>query len=115
VYLLAGTDKAGEVVLGGHFRVDVTADGKHVRKIERITNGCLRSNPNDEKEAGDAKAILTTHHASPTPNEAHVFVNLLHGFPIYVGTEVGIWGVSQGHIQYASEWPKDTPQQKAPN
>jgi hypothetical protein len=35
---------------------------------------------------------------SPTPNEFHVYLSLLHGQPLYVSTELGLWKVENGTI-----------------
>ncbi len=115
VYLLATSDK-NEIVLGGHFRAYVTADGTHVRRIERLTNDCNRGDLTEARATGsEPEAVMTTHHASPTPNEAHVFINLLHKMPIVVGTELGMWSVSDGHIRFESEWPKGETRPEAPD
>lgn len=109
VYLLGATDKPREVVVGGHFRAGVSRDGRRVREISTLTQGCTRSSLDEAKAPadGESAAFFIAHRISPTPNETHVFLSLLHEIPIYVGTDVGVWIVADGQIRYASVWPKD--------
>jgi hypothetical protein len=97
VYLLAATDKAGEIVAGGHFRYDYSPDGSKLEAQRKFTKACFTVEPPDEKQ-GETAAFFLTHLLDPTPTEIHVFLTRLHNKGIYVGTEFGTWGVIDGDI-----------------
>src|ERR1041385_2820698 len=109
VYVLAATQVTDEMVLGGHHRVRVTADGRSVLQDTPLSKSCLRIPP-PNPEAGKVVAAYATHLVSSTPIETHVFVNLLHHRPLLVGTDLGVWGVDEGKIKYIR--PMKTEQEK---
>ena len=97
VYLLAATDKAGQIVAGGHFRYDYSPDGKLLETRRAFTKTCINIDQPDEKQ-GEPAGLILTHLLDPTPTEIHVYLTRLHHQGIYVGTEFGVWGVIDGDI-----------------
>ena len=100
VYGLASTKVPNEVVVGGHYRVSVAADGKvqHVDALSRSFLVLQRRSPDVPKDS-DVVGLSVSHIVSDTPVETHVFVSLLHKIPLYVATsEHDIWRVSDGEI-----------------
>jgi hypothetical protein len=101
VYLLAATTTPGEVVIGGHKRIHLSADGGTVLASEALSNSCLTLElPPKSAEGGAPEFLAVTHVLSAVPSEIHTFVSLLHGLPLYVLTSDGVWEVSSGKIRY---------------
>jgi hypothetical protein len=98
VYLLAATTRAGEIVAGGHFRYDYSADGRKFQSQRAFTKSCFRIQPPDEKQ-GKPVAFFLTHLLDPTPTEIHVFLSRLHGQMVMVGTSYGTWIVDGADIK----------------
>ena len=100
VYGLASTKDPNEVVVGGHYRVTVSTDGK-VQQVDALSRSFLvlqRQSPGVPKDA-NVVGLTMTHIVSNTPVETHVYVSLLHKMPLYVVTsEHDIWRVSDGEI-----------------
>ena len=104
VYLLAATTRPGEIVVGGHFRVLVSTDGRSVREYEPLTKSCLTLPPPSEQ---DAVAAVVSHVLTNTPIETHVFLSLSHEKPLYVVTDQAMWAVEGGEIRLlmdGEEW-----------
>lgn len=98
VYLLAATTTPDEVVVGGHFRILVSSDGKRVLEKTKLSSTCLTLPPpaNGEKQVG----AVVSHVISPYPIETHAFLSLLHQNPIYILTEKGLWKAWDGQITF---------------
>jgi hypothetical protein len=85
------------IMIGRHYRVETTLDGKGVLLGEPSTTGCITLPP----AAANATALsIITHDLSPAPNEYHVFLSLMYGRSLEVVTEVGHWLVEHGKISY---------------
>jgi len=98
VYLLAATDKAGEIVAGGHFRYDYSTDGRKLEATRSFTKSCFTIEAPDESK-GKPVAFFLTHLLDPTPTEIHVFLSRLHGQNVIVGTSYGTWVVDGSNIK----------------
>jgi len=97
IYYIGEIPKSQGLMVGRHYRVETTADGKGVLLGEPSTSRCLVVPP----AAPDSTAPrLVSHLLSPTPNEYHVFLTLLDGHGFEVATEAGHWRVEQGRISY---------------
>lgn len=97
VYLLAATPIPGRMIVGGHHRFEISADGKTVLSAKPLSRACLTMDePLDDEN--NVVARYVTHIVSKTPVATHVFLNLLHGLPLLVGTEDGLWAISDGKI-----------------
>jgi len=89
VYLIAATTRPNVAVLGQHFRVFVSEDGKTVRRVEPLSKSIL-----EVPFADDAVSIWVTHLITDWPLETHVLASLICGKTLYVGTEDGaVWRV----------------------
>jgi hypothetical protein len=108
VYVLSSTDEPNKMVVGGHYRVTVSADGKKAEVIDALSRSLLilPVNPPDVPEGSKTVAAYMTHIVSATPVETHVFVSLLHRQTFYVATsETDIWKVENGTITKAPAKP----------
>lgn len=94
VYMLVATTDADLLVLAGHHRLTVSADGEKLEKIEALSDGCL------EVERDDSEAIGIVHLSNNEPTEAHVFTSLLYQKQLYVRTEAGIFSVEGPQINF---------------
>jgi hypothetical protein len=100
VYWLAATTQPGTMVLGGHYRVMVSADGQKVVAADRLSRSCVAIEQTPPSSDQETAAAVVSHLVSPTPVETHVFASLLHGKPIYVLTEnETIWAVEGDSIR----------------
>jgi hypothetical protein len=99
VYLLAATPTPGEVMIGGHSRIEVSPDGGEVKQVIPLSKTCLRM-PRMVQGNHEPVGLMTTHIVSDTPIETHVYLSLLHKMPIYVSTSIGLWNVEHGKIQH---------------
>jgi len=79
VYLLAATIDPTLIMLGGHHRFVVDAEGRTVIEHLALSRSCL-SNQYTETTA----MISMSHIVSPEPVESQVYLSLLHGIPIGV-------------------------------
>jgi hypothetical protein len=95
VYLLAATRDPNVVVLGGHHRVTVSADGTRIIRNEPLSKSCLQVVKNP-----DAAAIVVTNLVSQEPLETHVFSSLLYRIPLHLNTELGVFTVDGNQISF---------------
>lgn len=83
------------LMIGRHYRIETTLDGKGVLLGEPSTSGCVTLPP----VAGDTASVISDD-LTPTPSEYHVFLSLLSGRRLEVVTVAGQWLVEQGKISY---------------
>jgi len=95
IYDIGEAPASQGIMLGRHYRVETTPDGKGVLLGEPSTTGCVVLPP-----ASAAGPTTITHDLSPAPNEYHVFLSLLYGRSFEVVTEAGRWLVEHGTIRY---------------
>lgn len=96
VYVLAASTTT-DVVVGGHYRFSIGADGKQLLESERLSRSCMVMSP---PPGGDKQiaALGVTQLVSDTPLETLVFLSLLHKLPFYVKTASGFWLVDGDKI-----------------
>jgi hypothetical protein len=92
VYALAATADPRQMMVGGHYRVTVTPDGRKVVKVEKLFRGCVTL------RTGDAAGAVpwVTHIVSARPLETHVYLSLLYRRPLYVGVDKAVWKIEAG-------------------
>jgi Tfp pilus assembly protein PilF len=102
VYLMAGPSHPGEIVVGGHYRIDVTADGAQVHQMTPLWRECLTLALPPEIKSGSYRPFrfVASHVVTAWPMETHVFLNLLHGVPMIVTTSRGEWRVDRGRVHF---------------
>jgi len=98
VYILRPKVAMDEVPIGGHYRITVAADARHVEQVDRLSASCLTQQRKGPK--GETIVALTMSHVvSATPVETHVFLSLQEQMPFYVSTAADkIWKVEDGRI-----------------
>ena len=102
VYFLTPQTDTNAIPFGGHYMIEVSADGK-ASKARRFANTCLEL-PLEDK-GGSAAALVVTHLLDPVPTEIHVFASLTAQRPVYVATGMSnrIWGVEGNRIRLLSK------------
>jgi hypothetical protein len=97
VYILAATAD-DVIVVGGHSRVKVSADGKNVLAVTPLYQSCLMLPKPAADKARESQAFSVSYPLGNIPSEIHVYLNHLHGYPVYVSTPKGVWLVKNGKM-----------------
>lgn len=97
VYDIGEIPDSQGLMLGRHYRVETTSDGKGVLLGEPSTTSCVTLPP--AAAASDADPPIA-HDLSPAPNEFHVFLSILHHRRMQIATTAGLWLVADGKISY---------------
>ncbi len=85
VYLLTAQVKTGEYPFGGHYEVDVGADGKVV-STRAFTHACLNMPQAPPSQPGKPAFVIVTHLLDVIPTEIHVYLSRWMGQPVVVLT-----------------------------
>lgn len=105
VYVLSPQSVRKAVPMGGHYLVEVAADGR-AGKPRPFTRTCLEVAFEDESGERPA-ALFVTHLLDPVPTEIHVFSALAAGLPLYVSTRKGkrlrVWETTGRRIDLVSD------------
>jgi hypothetical protein len=104
VYLMTPRTEADKLPFGGHFSVEVFADGR-TGPVRKFTNTCLNLPTRPPGGDGSTPAgLFVTHLLDPTPTEIHVFNSLAMKLPVLVGTSNRIvWAVEGSGIRKMSD------------
>lgn len=103
-YLMTPRTTMTSLPMGGHFAVDVLADGK-AGTVRAFTKSCLEL-PIAKDGKKEPKALFVTHLLDPTPTEVHVFSSLTGKIPIYVMTSnQKLWVVEGSRIKLLPNKP----------
>lgn len=85
VYFLTPQTDLKAIPMGGHYRVEVGADGR-AGKPRPFTNSCMEMPIQGEKPKDRPEALMITHLLDQVPTEMHVFSSLAAQLPIFVST-----------------------------
>ena len=101
VYLLPTSSFPDVLMVGGSYRMDVSAAGDTLRASQALGGaGCaVLQNP------ADAAALQIEDSLGAGPNELHVYLAISAGKPLYVGSGDRTWLVQDGRIQRAAPRP----------
>jgi len=99
VYALAATSDPAQIVIGGHYRVTITPDGRKVVKSEKLYRACLNLPAKNDNGA----VPYLTHLVSARPLETHAYMSLLYQRPFYVGVGKSVWKVENGKVALSEE------------
>jgi hypothetical protein len=81
VYMLPGTTEPDVLPMGGAYRIETNGQGSRVLSKRAFSKACIPM-----VTPPDAEAMMVTHLLDPQPTEIHVFLSLLSGRAIFVGT-----------------------------
>jgi hypothetical protein len=82
VYALAASHESNQVVMAGHFRVTVSADGTKAERVDALSKTLFFSGP----VKTDTVALFLIQIVSNKPVETLIYTSNLAKKPIYVGT-----------------------------
>lgn len=88
VYLLAGTTARDRLMLGGHFRFLVSADGHRLISAARLSPGC--------RSQGVGPTVEVAEDLSPVPTEIQFFASMWWQTPLLVTASDGTWLIEHG-------------------
>lgn len=98
VYLLTPQTKTGEYPFGGHYEIDIGADGR-VAGARAFAKSCINISATNTPKGAKTVAVFITHLLDPTPTEIHVYLSLWMGETVFVSTKPkGIWKVDGDRI-----------------
>jgi hypothetical protein len=97
VYILAATAEDA-VMVGGHSRITVSADGKTVLAVTPLYQSCLALPKPAADKTRKPQALSVEYLLENVPSEIHVYLNRLYGYPVYVSTANSLWLVKNGKI-----------------
>lgn len=109
IYALAASSEPDTVMVGGHVRYSVSADGSTVEHIDALATSCATAPYADLERAAatdgtDGLALRTS--LAATPLETHVFLSLTYDLPLYVvGSDLRMWKVAKGQMKVVREKP----------
>jgi hypothetical protein len=105
VWALASTTDPNLLLIGGHYRFTISADGKSIRSSDALFRGCLRLDKREQAKAVAQNKNLVpsgqmvSHVVSLTPVETHVFASLTYQSVFHVGTNDGrAWKVDGNKV-----------------
>ncbi|HEV2045678.1 MAG TPA: hypothetical protein VGQ95_03680 [Chthoniobacterales bacterium] len=101
VYALGRGSKPGDVVVCGHFRVTVSADGNKVERIDALSQGLMIENKNVNHSPPGYRdvGIVIAQRVSNKPVETFVYANLLLQKDLFVsGPDFSVWFIKNGKI-----------------
>lgn len=97
VWLLASTTQADQLVLTGHYRFRISADGSAVLRRDQLSATCIiQPRPPGQ---GQLVGVTVSHIVSPLPAETHVFTSLLYRLPVYVVAGDRLYAVDGARIR----------------
>lgn len=101
VYALGSTNNPDEIVLAGHFRVTVSADGAKAEQVDALSRGLVINNKKQVPPGAEIYGMYMIQLVSSKPVETLVYTYRLKGVPIYVTTNPGgeIWKIENGKIK----------------
>ncbi|HNS21753.1 MAG TPA: hypothetical protein PKH24_14705 [Sedimentisphaerales bacterium] len=99
-YALAASSDPNLLLVGGHYRATVSADGQTVLEHRALTKDCLvLRNSGSAGPDHDEVAHTVPHALDVRPTEVHVFLNLVCGKPVNVVTaDRRLWRIEEGRI-----------------
>ena len=96
VYYIGTPRHAEKVMIGRHYRVIVSGDGKTAQSVSPSSKDCTFVAPDVVGQG--TTGVVTTDPEIPAPTDIHVFLSLITGQTLFVGTQAGYWRVEQGKI-----------------
>jgi hypothetical protein len=110
VYALATPQKKGDIVLAGHFRVTVSADGSKAERVDALSKTLAVQQAGQGLPQGSHLAgLYMVQIVSSRPLETLIYTNLVTGFPIVVATfpDGRIWEIENGKAKDTGKSAED--------
>lgn len=97
VWLLASTNQPNQLIMTGHYRFRISADGSEVLRRDQLSATCIIQTVDPAQ--GELAGLNVSHIVSPLPVETHVFTSLLYRLPVYVVAGDKLYGVEGARIR----------------
>lgn len=110
VYALAATLESDQIVMAGHFRVTVSADGAKAERVDALSKTLVFSGPMPSRlpKGSEAVALWLIQLVSNKPVETLIYTSNLAKKPIYVRTPDGkTWVVGEGKMRAEKSKPSN--------
>lgn len=107
VYALGSTGNPSDVVLAGHFRVTVSADGSKTERVDALSKSLAIQHGGQGLPRGSHLAGLhMVQIVSPKPVETLLYTNRITGLPIVLATfpDGRIWEIENGKMKDTGEF-----------
>ena len=100
VYALGSTKNPDEILLAGHFRVTVSADGEKAERVDALSRSLFINNKKQVPAGSQVAAMFVTQLVSSKPLETLIYTSNLAETPILVATPPNgqVWVVGNGKI-----------------
>ena len=109
VYGIAVSDNPDQLMVGGHVRFTVSADGQQILKAEPLSSSCAVVGRDQFESAADSEGTRGIGMRNPLadrPLETHVLMSLMHGIPLFVMTaDSKMWKVQNGKMKVVRNQP----------
>lgn len=102
VYGLAATTDSDAIIVGGHYRFTISADGSTIENADELFRSfmTLSKKPKDLPNGATTSGLYMTTLVSDLPLETHVYLSLLNKMPFFVGTrDERSWKVENGKME----------------
>jgi hypothetical protein len=107
VYALGTTGKPNDIVLAGHFRVTVSADGSKAERIDALSKSlAIQHGGQGLPTRTHLAGLYMVQIVSSKPLETLLYTNRVTGFPIVVATfpDGRIWEIESGKAKDTGEF-----------
>ena len=102
VYGIGISDTPDRIMVGGHVRFTVSADGERIERVEPLSSTCAVVGRDQFDSAADSEGTKGVGMRSPladVPLETHALMSLLYDVPLFVMTaDKAMWKVQQGKM-----------------
>jgi len=108
VYILTPQSSNDSFPIGGHYRIDIAADGS-IASSRGFAKSCIAMDR--PKGSSDPQMFVVTHLLDPQPTEIHAWISLAGGLPlaVVIVPSRDLWIVQNGRMKYAYTLPAPQP------
>lgn len=107
VWILASTTNPNLIMVGGHRRLTISADGTKILRTDALSRTCFVMEKPANIPERNLEAMVSTQLVSNIPVETFIFLSLQHQIPFVVLTpDKIIWGVEKGSMRPVSKLDK---------
>lgn len=98
VFILSSTEVQGMFPFGGHYRIDIDAEGG-VENARRYTNSCLNLSARPNEDGDLPVAMGVSHLLDEHPTEIHYFQSYYVPIDVFVITDGDVWAIEKGKFR----------------
>lgn len=110
LYALALEESPTDVMLGGHHRFSLSADGQTMRQADALSTSCAKTTLAQLQTTDGSQGVAVRANLSDTPLEIHIYLSLHYRLPLYVVTrDLKMWEVKDGHMRVIRQRPGEMP------